>query len=268
MPALDSVEWEACLLEPVRNPERERAVRKALGFVPPGLRYFLDSPWFAEAGVALDMMHTPLLHVAPLLAEMVALVVSQVSACRYCFNVTRALLGVAGFPEERIRRIEDNLLGSEGDPSERAALQFAQRVAQSTPMVTAADAAPLRALGWSDAAVRELAAFAAVNVFFNRTATLPALPYAEADRPLRFAARRLIAPLLRPFLRIPRGRRPMPLPEAARRGAFAPIMNALDGLPVATRLRTAHDACLRSRRRRRGSCCSPTACRRRRSSPP
>src|SRR5512143_1741326 len=245
MPALDTIEWEACLLEPVRNPEAERTVRKALGIVPPGMRYFLDSPWLTDAAVALDLMHTPLLHVSPNLAEMVALVVSQDSACRYCFNMTRGVMGILGFPEAHIRRIEEDLLGAETDPGERAALQFARRVARSTPMVTAAEAAPLRQLGWSDAAVKELAAIAAVNIFFNRASTLPALPYTDAERVFKRPAMRLFGRFLRPFLRMPRSKRPHPLPDAARQGPFAPFVNALDGLPVAPRLRTAIDACLR-----------------------
>jgi alkylhydroperoxidase family enzyme len=92
MPALDNVDWEACLLEPIHNPEAERRVRKAMGIVPPVVRYFLDSVWWPDAVVALDLVHTPLLHVSPDLAEMVALVVSQESACRYCFNMTRGIL--------------------------------------------------------------------------------------------------------------------------------------------------------------------------------
>ena len=191
MPALDSVDWEACLLEPVHNPEAERRVRKAIGIVPPVVRYFLDSVWWPDAVVALDLVHTPLLHVSPDLAEMVALVVSQESACRYCFNMTRGILGILGFSEARIRRIEDDLLDSDGSAGDRAALQFASRVARSSPMVTAADAAPLRDAGWSDAAVKELAALAAVNVFYNRASTLPALPYEDAERQFKRPIMRL-----------------------------------------------------------------------------
>ena len=223
MPALDTVEWEACLLEPVRNPEAERTLRKALGIVPPGMRYFLDSPWWTDAAVALDLMHTPLLHVSPNLAEMVALVVSQDSACRYCFNMTRGVMAILGFPEARIRRIEEDLLGAETDPGERAALQFARRVARSTPLVTAAEAAPLRELGWSDAAVKELAAIAAVNVFFNRASTLPALPYDDAERVFKRPAMRLFGRFLRPFLRMPRGKRAASPARRRARGALRAV---------------------------------------------
>ena len=245
MPTLDTVAWEACLLEPLHDAEVERKVRKAMGIVPPLARYFLDSMWWPDAMVALDLVHTPLLHVSPNLAELVALVVSQESACRYCFNMTRGVLGILGFTEARIRRIEENLLDTEIDEAERTALQFARRVARSAPMVTAADAAPLRAAGWSDGGVRELAALAAVNVFFNRASTLPALPYEDAARQFTRPAMRWFGRLLRPFVRARRTKNPVPLSAVEREGPFAPLVNALDGLPIAPRLRATIDACLR-----------------------
>jgi alkylhydroperoxidase family enzyme len=245
MPALDAVDWEACLLEPVPNPDAERALRKALGMVPPPSRYFLESPWWTDALVALDLNHIPLLYVSPNLAEMISLVVSQDGACRYCFNITRGILGVLGYSESRIRRLEDDLLTADLPERDRAALAFARRVSRSTPLATADDAAPLLTLGWSAAGVREVAALVAVNVFFNRACTLPALPYEAADRLFKRPLIRVFGPLLRPLLRPRRARRPVALDATARQGPFAPFVNALDGLPVAPRLRTALDACLR-----------------------
>ena len=245
MPALDSVEWESCLLEPLSDPVAEKAMRKAIGMVPDGYRYFFDSGWWPEALIALSTNTLPLLHVSSDLADAVALVVSQDSACRYCFNITRGMLGILGYSEARIRRLEDNLLAADFEPTDRAALQFARRVSRSAPVVTAADAAPFRTLGWSDAAVAELAAVVAVNIFFNRASTLPALPYEEAAKVFNRTWMRLTAPVLRRFMRPPRARQAQPLDAAARQGPFAPIVNALDGLPVAPRLRAVLDACLR-----------------------
>ena len=249
MPALDAVEWEACLLDPVPNPVAERALRKKLGMLPPPSRYFIESPWWTEALIGFDLYHLPLRHVSPNLAEMISLVVSQDGACRYCFNITRGVLGVLGLSEARIRRLEDDLLSADIPDRDRAALQFARRVSRSTPLVTAADAAPLLALGWPEEGVRELAALVAVNVFFNRACTLPALPHEAAtqlfDRPLMRLFGPVLRPVLRPMLRAPRAKRPQALDAAARQGPFAPFVNALDGLPVAARLRTVLDACLR-----------------------
>lgn len=244
MPALDAVEWEACLLEPVPNPAAERALRRALGIVPLPSRYFIESPWWIQALKSFELYHLPLLHVPPNLAELISLVVSQEGACRYCFNITRGVLGVLGLSEARIRRLEDDLLSADVAPPDRAALQFARRVSRSAPLVTAADAGPLLALGWSEGAVREITALVAVNVFFNRACTLPALPHEAAARTFERPWMRLVGPLLRPLLRAPRATRPQPLDAAAREGPFAPFVNALDPLPVAARLRTVLDACL------------------------
>ncbi|MDX2170467.1 MAG: hypothetical protein SF182_25570 [Deltaproteobacteria bacterium] len=243
MSALDSIEWEACLLEPVPSPETERRVRRALGMVPPGSRYFLDSAWFADALIALDIGHLQLQHLRADLSEMVALVVSQDGACRYCFSATRGVLGIMGFSEARIQRLEGDLLAGELPAGDRAALQFARRVSRSVPPVRAADAAPLREAGWSAAAIQELTALTAVNVFFNRTSTLAALPYESIERFFARPTMRLLRPLLRRFIGPRRVSQPMPLSPAERQGAFAEQINAFDGVPLAKRLRAAIDAC-------------------------
>ena len=244
MPALDAVEWETCLLEPVHNPAAERALRKALGVVPPGFTYFLDSAWGPAAAIAFDLGHLPLRHLSSKVAEMVALVVSQDNACRYCFNMTRGVLGILGFSDARIRRLEEDLRTAELDAAELAALQFARRVSRAAPPVGLSDVAPLRALGCSNAAIAELAAVAAINVFYNRTATLPALPYQAADELFRRPTVRLFGPLVRRWMRPRRRRAPTPLAAEARVGPFAPFVTALEGLPVAPRLHTVIRACL------------------------
>jgi alkylhydroperoxidase family enzyme len=194
--------------------------------------------------IAFDTSHLQLLHVGSDLAEMVALVVSQDSACRYCFSATRGVLGILGFSEARIQRLEGDLLTGDLPAADRAALLFARRVSRSVPPVHAADAAPLREAGWSDAAVQELAALTAINVFFNRTTTLAALPYEAVERWFARPTMRLLKPLLRHFVRARRAAQPMPLTAAERQGAFAMPINAYDGVPLAKRLRIAVDACL------------------------
>jgi alkylhydroperoxidase family enzyme len=136
MAALDAVEWEAALLEPVRNRDAERFVRKHLGVVPPGARYFLDSLWVTQAAVLLSIGHVPMLYVSPDLAEMLALVVSQEGSCRYCYAATRSVMKILGFAEARIRRLEEDFLSADLRPTEKAALEFARSVARAAPLVT------------------------------------------------------------------------------------------------------------------------------------
>jgi alkylhydroperoxidase family enzyme len=245
MPALDSVEWESCLLEPLPNPAAERRVRRALGMVPPGARYFIDSEWFADAVIAFDIPHLQLQYVSSDLSEMTALVVSQDGACRYCFSATRGVLGILGFSDARIQRLEGDLLAGDLPAADRLALQLARRVSRSVPPARAADATPLLEAGWSIPAVQELVALVAVNVFFNRTSTLAALPYEAIERYFARPTMRLLRPLVRRMVRPRRVSQPLPLTAAERQGAFAEQINAFDGVPLAKRLRAAIDACLR-----------------------
>jgi AhpD family alkylhydroperoxidase len=238
--ALAAVEWETCVLEPVRDRASERFVRKAVGMVPPGARYFFPSPWATRSLVALGFGTIPLRHVSGDLSEMIALVVSQDNSCRYCYAATRSILRILGFSEARIRRLEQDYLTADLPPRDVAALEFARCVSRATPLATCADWAPLLELGLSPAGVKEIAFIAACNVFFNRTSTLPALPFDEGD----FAGRwyvRLLRPLVARMMRARYTREPAPLTAAQRKGPFAEIVNALDGLPGAARLRAVID---------------------------
>ena len=245
MTAMESVEWEACLLEPLPDREAERQIRKALGFVPPAAAYFTDCPWIMRAIVALDESQC-LAHVDPELVDFVALVVSQDNSCRYCYQATRGVLKILGIPEARIRRVEDDFLTADLSPPQRLALELARRVSHARPLASAADAASLLDAGYSREAVIELAVLAAFNVFYNRMSTLPALPPDSVSAVLDRWWMRLIRPLVARRLR---RRRPTPAAEvvsATLEGPFASFIGALAGLPAAPRLRAVVDDALAS----------------------
>ena len=208
MSGLDGVEWEVCLLEPLRNRERERALRAALGIVPRSTRYFLDSSWLSDAMARFG--GAPMQHLTPEMVEMITLVVSQDNSCCYCYTATRGFMKILGFPESHIRRLEENFLSADLTPADAAALEFARCVSRAAPLPTVAHTQPLFAAGYGTAAVKELAVFAAHSVFFNRVSTLPALPPEEAD----FAERwwvRLLRPLIAARVRALRVPAPVPL---------------------------------------------------------
>jgi alkylhydroperoxidase family enzyme len=237
--ALDAIEWEACLLEPLRDADAERQLRKELGSLPPAARYFADPPWVTRAAARLDIA-LPTRHLAPELVEMIALVVSQDNACRYCYEATRLLMKVLGFPDRRIRRLEEDLLGGELSAAEQAALQFARCISRATPLATCESGRPLLDAGFSIEAVKEVAVLAATNTFLNRLSTLPALPPSDWDFGRRWYMR-LLRPLIARQLRPRRATAPVHLRATERTGPFAPIVVALDGLPVAPRLRAIID---------------------------
>jgi alkylhydroperoxidase family enzyme len=239
--ALDTVEWEACLLEPVVDPAATRALRRELGFVPHGVTFFLDSPWMRRLPLLLRSVFMPLVHVRPAFAEMIALVVSQDNACRYCYAATRSFLRILGYPEDRIRRLEEGLLTIDFDARERLALDFARRVSRASPLATAADAGPLLEAGWSEAAVREIAFVTGVNIFYNRLATLAALPPEPVERMASSWQARLLRPLVVRMLKRRAAARSSPGSSSRGSGPFAAIVDAFD-LPVCAPLRELVDA--------------------------
>jgi alkylhydroperoxidase family enzyme len=238
MAVLDAVEWEPCLLEPVQNRDLERTLRRAIGVVPPAARYFLDAPWLVRAFATINQV--PLLHLSTEMAEMVELVVSQDNSCRYCYTATRNVMKIIGFPEARIRRLEDAFFGADLSQAERGVLDFARCVSRGSPLATCQDGSPLVSAGYSLDAVKEIAFFATASVFFNRVSTLPALPPAEVDLAGRWYVRLLRPLIARRIIRRHVSTQESLTPEQ-RLGPFAEFVNALDGLPAASRLRAVLD---------------------------
>ena len=66
--------------------------------------------------VTLSYYGAPLAYVDYELADLVSLVVSQDSSCRYCYGMQRTVMRVHGVSEARIRQIEQNFLEAEIDP--------------------------------------------------------------------------------------------------------------------------------------------------------
>ncbi len=214
-------------------------MRTAVGFVPTAARYFSDSPGVMGAYAAL--LRTPVLHLSAELVEMIAFVVSQDNACRYCYTATRSMLKILGFPEPRIRRLEEDLLAADVTPADKAALEFARCVSRGSPLATREDSVPLVAAGYTPAAIKEVAFEASAHVFLNRMTTLPALPPGDVDLADRWYVR-LLKPLIAARLRPRRVAQSPPLSPAQREGPFAEFVNALDGLPAAGHLRAMIDA--------------------------
>jgi AhpD family alkylhydroperoxidase len=240
--ALRDVEWQACVLEPRRDPALEAHVRGVLGTVPSAVPYFTAAPWVVRSMVSLGDIGAPLAHLEYVLADLIALVVSQDNSCRYCFAAQHVLMRVHGLPPARIRQIEQDFLEAEIDPRSKLALDFARRISRASPMVSAPDAAPLRAAGWSVPAIKELSWHAAYSVYMNRLMTEAAIPPDRAERMSEHWALGWIAPLARLVMRR-RWRRaqPAPLAPGAEVGPWSELVRALGGLSVAPELRRTLD---------------------------
>jgi uncharacterized peroxidase-related enzyme len=243
MTLVREIEWEACLVEPQRDEQLEKRLRRETGHVANTIRYFYACPWLPEELNSMSSCLMTTVFIEPRLADLVGLVVSQDNSCRYCYAVQRLLLRTLGFPERRISQIEQDLLTAELDPRERVALEFARRVSRSDPLPSAADKQALREAGFEEMAILELAGNVALLTFFNRISTIPALPpqlvEAHPDRWLMRALRPLMALRVRSFYK--RGRLEKLRPEQ-KTGPYSYLVLALEGLPIAGELRRFLDA--------------------------
>jgi hypothetical protein len=158
------------------------------------------------------------------------------------------MLRFMGYSEERIRRLEENLAGAELDRRERLALDYARRVSRANPIPTTQEQKQLSEAGFSAGEIKETAYVAAVNVFYNRLSTMPALPpesieqFSEGDGLFR-----VVRPILGLYLRTRRRHgKLVPLTAEERRGPYSSAVVALDGLPGAKVLRGVIDDAWRS----------------------
>ena len=242
MTVMREIEWDTCLLEPLEVPELERRARRETGRRDRAIRYFAGSSWVEDALIALSVDLETRVALDAELADLVGLVVSQDNSCRYCFAVMRAFLRGLGMSERRIQHLEQNLLTADFTPRERAALDFARRVSRSNPPPTAADVEALRAHGFAPLEIAELAAVVGMHLFFNRIATLGALPPGPMEAVPDQWWIRLLRPLMAMRLRgIRRRVAPQRLRPEETPGPFAAVVEMLDGLPLARTLRTALD---------------------------
>jgi AhpD family alkylhydroperoxidase len=241
MTLLHEIEWESPLIEPYRDPDAEALVRKKYGFVMDSVAFYSRSPWIVRSLVRFDIQRDALVHVDVDLAEVIGLVVSQDNSCRFCYAAWRALLRFQGYSKSRIERLEENLAAALS-PSDRMAVDFARRVSRANPIPSRAEWKPLEAARIEPGAIKELAFLAALNVYYNRLATLLAVPTASIEEAGKNALLDCARPVLGWYARVRRRRgRAAPLPAERRTGPFSPAVLALDGLPVALALRDVID---------------------------
>lgn len=224
------------MLSPARDPELEAYLRRELGVVPGMARYLVPCPWMVRSLAGVNQYRPLLVHVQARLADWIGMVVSEDNSCRYCFAVQSVMLRIQGYSDARIRQLQEDLLSASLGPAESTALEFARRLSRASPLVRWSDTEPLREAGWSDAAIREIAFVASSHLYFNRLATLPALPPEPMETYADRWSLRLIAPLFRLRLRNRRGT-PESLSAAECAGPFAYLVQQLDGLPAARAMR-------------------------------
>jgi AhpD family alkylhydroperoxidase len=239
--ALHEIEWVTPLIEPSRDSGAEALMRKKYGFVMDSVAFYGRSPWIVRSQMHFDIRRDVLVHIEVDLAEIIGLVVSQDNSCRFCFAAWRALLRFQGYSQSRIERLEENFAAALS-PSDRMAVEFARRVSRANPVPSRTEWEPLEAAGIAPGAIKELAFLAALNVYYNRLATLLAVPTASVEEAGKNARHSWIRQALSWCARLGHRRgRAAPLPAERRTGPFSSVVVALDGLPVALALREVID---------------------------
>jgi uncharacterized peroxidase-related enzyme len=145
------------------------AIQKTLGMVPNMMRTMAQSPSVLEGYLGLSGA-LGRGQLAPALQERIALAVAEANACDYCLSAHTALGRRAGLSDDELAASRE---GRSADASADAALRFAVAVLDRRGAVTDDELARVRAAGFPDAAIAEIIAHVALNVFtnyFNRAA--------------------------------------------------------------------------------------------------
>ena len=236
-----NVAWDQCLLELAPNRQAEAALRRDTGTAPGWVRYFLICPWLPRAAVQLSVYNKLLLHLDFPTLDLIELVVSRENACRYCYSATRMQLRILGMSEARMQELEHRLATGDVEPKAAAAVLFARRMTRASPLLGSQDLEPLREAGYGDAEIREIAFTVATIAFFNRLATIPALPPQSWEQ----LADRWFMQLLRPLAaRMFRGSRKRGLPVPLQQppgGPFSRLTLYFEGSPIGPVLARALD---------------------------
>lgn len=138
-------------------------VQKKLGVVPNLFRTMVASPAVLESylGFSQALGGTGL---TARQREQIALAVAGASDCDYCASAHTAIGKGLGLSEGEATR---NLQGGSEDPATAAYLDFATALVEKRGLVSDADLAAVRAAGADDAAIGEIVATVALNIFTN-----------------------------------------------------------------------------------------------------
>jgi uncharacterized peroxidase-related enzyme len=139
------------------------AVKGKLGLVPNMTRAMANSPAVLDS----YLQFSGALRKGTLPAkvrEQISLAVSQANGCDYCLAAHSAIGKAVGLTAEQVR---DSRLGIAVDPKADALIRFALEVLRTRGRVSDAALAEVREAGFDDAAIAEVIAHVALDVFTN-----------------------------------------------------------------------------------------------------
>ena len=139
------------------------AVQGKLGMVPNMTRAMANSPavldGYLQLSGALAKGKLP-----AKTREEIALAVSQANSCDYCLAAHSTIGKMVGLSPDQVH---DSRLGTAVDSKTDALIRFARKLVESRGRATDSDIAAVRNAGFDDAAIGEVVAHVALNVFTN-----------------------------------------------------------------------------------------------------
>lgn len=140
------------------------AVQRKLGMVPNMMRTMGNSPavlsgYLSFSGALAESS------LGTKLEEQIALTVANINGCEYC-NAAHSFIGekLAGLS---LDTIENARVANSVDPKSQAALSFAKLMVIERGRVSASDIESLKQAGFDEAAIAEIIAHTALNIFTN-----------------------------------------------------------------------------------------------------
>lgn len=139
------------------------AVKSKLGLVPNMTRAMANSPAVLDGYLSLSGALSKG-NLTAKLREQIALAVGEVNGCDYCLAAHSTIGKMVGLSAEQIM---DSRRGTANDPKAEALVKFALRVVDERGRVSELDLANARVAGLDDAALAEVVANVALNIFTN-----------------------------------------------------------------------------------------------------
>jgi uncharacterized peroxidase-related enzyme len=161
--------------------------REKLGFVPNVLQaYAFDNAKLRAFVLMADDLMLGESALSKLEREMIAVAVSAANHCHYCLTSHGAAVRQRANDPELGEVIAQNYRAADLAPRQKAMLDFAVRLTEAPDKIEAVDRQKLRAQGFSD---RDIWDIAAVAAFYNMSNRLAAAVDLRPNRAYHYAAR-------------------------------------------------------------------------------
>lgn len=104
------------------------------------------------------------------LKEMIFVAISSLNGCHYCEAAHHAFALSIGVMPDQIDDLIKNYTADTADPEDKAAIDFAVRLAKNSHSSSEQDFQTLRELGFDDEEIMEIIAMSGMGVFYNHLA--------------------------------------------------------------------------------------------------